>query len=141
MTDHPADLPAPEGSAESVPPVRTRPADPERGIRGAMSATLILEAITVLLALPVVSQAGSLTGLALGIILAITVALIYACSIVKKRWALPFIIGLQVAIIGCWLIHPAIGVMGIIFGLVWWTLIYFRTEYRRRLHEGSLPRR
>lgn len=127
-------------NAENAPPP-TRPVDPERGIRGAMSATLILEAITVLLALPVVSQAGSLNAVALTIILLITVGLIYACSIVRKRWALPFIIGLQVLIIGCWIIHPAIGVMGIVFGLVWWALIYFRTEYRRRLAEGSLPQR
>ena len=87
----------------------------------------------------VAAQADALNPFALTVILLITFALVYACSVVKKSWALPFIVGLQVAIVACWLIHPAIGIMGLVFGLVWWTLIYFRTEYRRRVADGSLP--
>ena len=33
----------------------------------------------------------------------------------------------------------ALGVMGVIFAVAWWTLLHFRSEYRRRLAAGELP--
>jgi len=39
-----------------------KPADPEKGLRGIMSATLILEAISVLLAIPVAANVDGGTG-------------------------------------------------------------------------------
>lgn len=110
----------------------SRPVDPERGLRGAMSATLLLEGITLLLALPVASSADSLPLWALISLLLLTFAHIYTCTLIKKPWVLKLILGLQVAVLACWVIHPAIGIIGIIYGLVWWTLIYFRNEFRRR---------
>ena len=68
-------------------PVVTRPYDPERGLRGAISATLVLQAITVLLAIPVARNTGDGTGA--GGVVAIVVlafALIGACAFVKRPW-------------------------------------------------------
>lgn len=104
-----------------------------------MSAALILQSITVLLGLPVASNDHALRAWELTTVLLLALALILTCTQVKKRWAVPLILGLQAVAIGCWLIYPALGVMGVIFGLAWWTLLHFRSEYRRRLHEGNLP--
>jgi HAMP domain-containing protein len=38
-----------------------------------------------------------------------------------------------------WLITPSLGVMGVVFGLVWALIIWFRNEFRRRLAAGTLP--
>ena len=117
-----------------------RPADPEKGLRGIMSATLVLEAITVLLSIPVAANTGSGVGaIGITVICLLAVLLIAACGIVSKPYALQVILGLQAVMIACWLITPPLGVMGIIFGVVWAVILWFRGEFRRRLAAGTLP--
>jgi len=117
-----------------------RPYDPEKGLRGVMSATLVLEAITVLLAIPVAANTGCGVGpVGLIVICALAVLLVAACGIVARPYALQVIIGLQVVMIGCWLITPPLGIMGIVFGVVWAIILWFRSEFRRRLAAGTLP--
>ena len=130
MSEHPQLQPQPQ----------TRPYDPERGLRGVMSATLILEAIVVLLSIPVAANTGSGTS-ALGVVLIclLAVALIALCAFVTKPWFLPTTLTLQGLMILGWLITPALGVMGIVFAIVWGSVIWFRNEYRRRLAAGTLP--
>ncbi len=125
--------------ADPAAPV-TRPYDPERGLRGVMSATLVLEALVVLLAIPVADNTGSGTN-ALGIILIclLAVALVMACRYVSRPWFVPAALGLQGLMIIGWLITPSLGVMGIVFALVWALVIWFRNEFRRRLAAGTLP--
>lgn len=126
-------------SQSTTPPPR-KPADPEKGLRGVMSATLILEAITVLLAIPVAANTGAGVGpVGIGIICLLAVALIGTCAIIARPYALQVILGLQVAMIACWLITPSLGVMGIVFALVWSIILWFRSEFRRRLAAGTLP--
>lgn len=111
----------------------------ERGLHGVMRGTLILEAITALLAIPVavkVDEAGWI-GVLLTVLL--TVLLIASCGIVSRRFALPVILGVQVAMIACWVIIPPLGIMGVVFGLVWLAILWFRREFRRRLAAGRLP--
>lgn len=118
----------------------TRPYDPERGLRGVMSATLILEAVVVLLSIPVAKNTGSGTS-ALGVVLIclLAVALIALCAFVSRPWFVPVALGLQGLMIVGWLITPSLGVMGVVFGLVWALIIWFRNEFRRRLAAGTLP--
>ena len=117
-----------------------RPADPEKGLRGIMSATLVLEAITVLLSIPVAANTGSGVGsIGITVICLLAVLLIAACGIVSKPYALQVILGLQVVMIACWLITPPLGVMGIIFGLVWAYLLWLRKDLLKRMAEGRLP--
>jgi hypothetical protein len=122
-----ADRPAPRG------------ADPERGFRGVMSGALLLQSITVLLGLPVASAGRDLAAWELVVILGLAAALIGACALVKKPWIVPVILGLQVVAVLCWFIDGALGVMGVIFAVAWWTLLHFRNEYRRRAAAGVLP--
>ncbi len=132
--------PSAQGPAAPQPAPQRRPPDPEKGLRGIMSATLVLEAITVLLAIPVAANTGGGAGpLGIAVICLLAVLLIAACAIVSKPYALQVILGLQVVMIACWLITPPLGVMGIIFGLVWAVILWFRGEFRRRLAAGTLP--
>ena len=117
-----------------------RPYDPERGLRGVMSATLVLEAITVLLAIPVAANTGGGVGpVGVIVICALAGLLVAACAIVSRRYALTVILSLQGVMIACWVITPPLGIMGIVFGLVWALILFFRSEFRRRLAAGTLP--
>ncbi|HZM67778.1 MAG TPA: DUF4233 domain-containing protein [Nakamurella sp.] len=117
-----------------------RPYDPERGLRGVMSATLVLEAITVLLAIPVAANTGGGVGpVGVIVICALAGLLVAACAIVSRRYALTVILSLQGVMIACWVITPPLGIMGIVFGLVWALILFFRGEFRRRLAAGTLP--
>jgi hypothetical protein len=117
-----------------------KPYDPERGLRGVMSATLILEAIVVLLSIPVAANTGSGTN-AVGVVVicVLAVAMIALCAFVSKPWFLTAALTLQALMILGWLITPALGVMGIVFAIVWGSIIWFRNEFRRRLAAGTLP--
>ncbi len=136
------DGPAPDLTPDTPTPTvsTTRPYDPERGLRGVMSATLILEAVVVLLSIPVAKNTGSGTS-ALGVVLIclLAVALIALCAFVSRPWFLPVALTLQGVMIVGWLITPSLGVMGVVFGLVWALIIWFRNEFRRRLAAGTLP--
>jgi hypothetical protein len=117
-----------------------RPYDPEKGLRGVMSATLILEAITVLLAIPVAVNTGSGVGaVGVTVICLLAVLLIGTCAIIARSYAVPVILGLQAVMIACWFITPPLGIMGLVFALVWALILWFRGEFRRRLAAGTLP--
>jgi hypothetical protein len=122
-----------------VPP--SRPYDPERGLRGAMSATLLLEGVTVLLAIPVARNTGNGTsGWGVVAIVVLAFALIAACASVRKPYAVGMIIGLQLLTVLGWVISAPLGIVGVIFSLVWLTIFYLRAEFRRRAAAGTLPR-
>ena len=105
-----------------------------------MSATLILEALVVLLSIPVASNTGSGTP-PVGVVLicVLAVAMVAACAFVGKPWFVPAAFALQGLMIIGWLITPSLGVMGVVFALVWALIIWFRNEFRRRLAAGTLP--
>jgi hypothetical protein len=117
-----------------------RPADPERGLRGAMSAMLVLEALTVLLSIPVARNTGSGTGtVGVIVICALAAALVASCAIIRKPYAVGVIIALQLVMIGCWVISVPLGIMGVIFAICWAVILYLRSEYRRRVAAGIVP--
>lgn len=131
----------PERDDATDVPAAATPArsDPERGFRGVMAAALVLQAITLLLGLPVAATGAGLAGWELAVILTLAAACVAAAGLVRRPFAVPLIIGLQVAAVGTWVIDPALGVMGLVFAVVWWTLLHWRAEYRRRLAAGVLP--
>ena len=74
----------------------------------------------MLLAIPVAANTGGGVGpLGVTVICVLAVLLIAACGIVSRPYALQVILGLQVVMIACWLITPPLGIMGIVFGVVW----------------------
>ncbi len=105
-----------------------------------MSATLILEAISVLLSIPVAANTGGGVGpLGVTMICLLALLLVLACGVVARPYAIQVILGLQVVAIACWFISPSLGVLGIIFSVAWAVILWFRAEFRRRLAAGTLP--
>ena len=116
------------------------PPDPWKSFRGVMAGTLILEAIVVLLALPVVSFAeGGLTIFTGGYLVCMAVVLILMAGVQGRPWALWANLGVQVVLVAGVFIHPAIGFIGVVFVGVWLLIAYLRAEVKRRQDQGLLP--
>lgn len=107
--------------------------DPWLGFRGVMAATLILEAITVLLALPVVSVVGGgLTPASLAYLLGLALALLLLVGVQGRSWAIWANLALQLVLVAGFVVYPGVGVMGLVFTAVWVLIAYFRAEVLRR---------
>lgn len=86
------------------------------------AAVLSLEAIVVILAIPVVLVVGTVPvpawlGITGGVVLALT--LIVLARYVTRPWAIPVGWGLQVLVVLTGLLAPAMFVVGGIFALLW----------------------
>ncbi|MFV0493919.1 DUF4233 domain-containing protein [Mycobacterium sp.] len=102
-----------------------------------MAATLILEAIVVLLAIPVVGVVGGGWGTAsLGYLVGLAVLLVALAGIQRRSWAIWANLGVQPALVAGFLVHPAVGFIGLLFTGVWLLIAYLRAEVRRRLGLG-----
>jgi len=121
MTDGPEDeAPAP-------------PADPWRSFAAVMAATLILEAIVVLLAIPVVGAVGGgLTSVSLGYLIGLAALLILLAGLQRRPWAIWADLGAQALLLAGFAVYPGVGVIGVVFTGLWALLVYFRAEVRRR---------
>jgi hypothetical protein len=105
-----------------------------------MAGTLILEAIVVLLALPVVSFShGGLTWISGGFLIGMTGVLILLSGLQGRPWALKVNIAVQVVLIAGAFIHAAISFIGVVFAAVWLLIAYLRAEVKRRQDRGMLP--
>jgi hypothetical protein len=114
--------------------------DPWKSFRGVMAGTLILEVIVVLLALPVVSVFhGGLTPVSSGYLIGMAIVLGLLSGMQGRSWALPVNIGIQFVLILGAFIDVTIGIVGIIFLLVWLLILYLRSEVKRRQDRGLLP--
>jgi Protein of unknown function (DUF4233) len=114
--------------------------DPWKSFRGVTAGTLILEAIVVLLALPVVgSVGGGLTAVALTYLLGLTAVLVLLSGMQRRSWAIWADLGVQLIPIAGFAIYPGVGVIGLVFAAVWALILYVRSEVRRRERLGLLP--
>ncbi|WP_017973797.1 DUF4233 domain-containing protein [Actinopolyspora halophila] len=113
--------------------------DPWKGLRGVMAGTLVLEFIVFGLALPVVWQLGSgASSVGFAVVVVLTVLQLFAAFVQRRRWGLGAALVLQLCMIGCFLVHPAIGIMGLIFAGVWGYMLYLRHDVAKRMREGRL---
>ncbi|MEU7141281.1 DUF4233 domain-containing protein [Nocardia sp. NPDC046473] len=127
----------PEAQPDSVPAPTT---DPWKGFRGVMAGTLILEAIVVLLALPVVgSVGGGVTWVSGTYLVVLAVVMFLGAGVQGRSWAMPFNLGLQVFVLLGTFIHLSIGVIGIVFAVVWGFILVLRADVRGRMEKGLLP--
>ena len=126
MTDEPDAAPA--------------PADPWKSFRGVMAGTLILEAIVVLLALPVVGAVGGgLTAFSTAYLVGFALLLMLMAGVQGRPWAIWANLGVQAVLIAGWLVYPGVGFVGIVFTVVWLLIVYLRGEVLRRQKRGLLP--
>ena len=114
--------------------------DPWKSFRGVTAGTLILEAIVVLLALPVVSAiGGGLNTVSLVFLLGLTAILILLAGMQRRPWAFWADLAVQVIPIVGFVIYPGVGAIGLIFAAVWGLIYYVRSEVLRRERLGTLP--
>ncbi|WP_293323343.1 DUF4233 domain-containing protein [Mycobacterium sp.] len=103
-----------------------------------MAATLFLEAVVVLLAIPVVgSVGGGLTGLSLGYLIGLAVLLILLAGLQRRPWAIWINLGAQVVLLAGFVVYPGVGVIGLLFTGLWLLIAYLRAEVRRRQQSGG----
>ena len=121
--------------------VRPPSTDPMKGIRGIFAATLILESIVVLLALLVLPKFGEgATAAGVTTMVVIALAMIVGSGLQRRPWGLSVALALQVVtIVAGFLLVTALGIMGVVFALVWAILLWMRHDVGKRMAEGRLP--
>ena len=115
------------------PEDQTPPADPWKSFSAVMAATLILEAIVVLLAIPVVGAVGGgLNAVSLGYLIGLTVLLVALAGLQGRPWAIWVNLGVQAILLAGFAVYPGVGFIGVLFTGLWLLIAYFRAEVRRR---------
>ena len=108
-------------------------ADPWKSFGAVMAATLILEAIVVLLAIPVVGAVGGgLTTASLAYLIGLAVVLILLAGLQRTPWAIWVNLGVQVVLLAGFAVYPGVGFIGVLFTGLWALIAYLRAEVRRR---------
>lgn len=114
--------------------------DPMKSFRGVFAGTLVLEAIVVALALPIVAQLGSGFSSVQGwTVLAVVVALLACCALLNRRFTPWVCVALQAGLIAFVVTLPSIAVVGIIFVVVLLWLLGLRRKVAARMAAGTLP--
>jgi hypothetical protein len=113
--------------------------DPMKGIRGIMAGTMVLEAIVTGLGLFVLSRVDHLSGWPVTAVAVLAVLMLVSCGFFGRPWGIPFALVLQVLILVGFVISVPLGVVGVLFGLVWAYLLWVRRDVARRIAEGTLP--
>ncbi|MBB5869809.1 hypothetical protein F4553_003188 [Allocatelliglobosispora scoriae] len=92
--------------------------NPERAVRGLAAGTLVLEGITLLLAIQPVRMLGGSTAAVVTVAVTAVVAFLLS-GMMGRRWAWHVASALQVVLVGAIALNWAIATVGVIFGLVW----------------------
>jgi hypothetical protein len=116
------------------------PADPWKSFRGVMAATLILEAVVVLLAIPVVGAVGGgLNAVSLGYLIGLTVLLVALAGVQGRPWAIWVNLGVQAIPLAGFVVYLGVGFIGLLFTGVWALIAYLRAEVQRRQEHRQSP--
>jgi len=116
------------------------PVDPMKGFRGVMAGTLVLEAIVVALSLLVVAKLNGGLATGAGIVVGVVVVLLLVlCGLLRRSWVTVPIWVAQAALIGCVFSSVPVGIVGVLFALIWGFLLWLRWDVARRMAAGELP--
>lgn len=113
--------------------------DPLKGLRGVMAGTMVLEAIVIGLALFVLSRVDHLAGWPVAAVGVLAVLMVVSSGCFRFPWGIPFALVLQVLTLAGFALSVPLGVVGVLFGLVWAYLLYLRQDVTQRIAEGTLP--
>lgn len=120
--------------------VRPPSKDPWKGLRGVMAGTLILEAIVVLLALPVVWRLGDgITSFGAFYVGGLALLMVLGAGLQGRPWALKYDLALQVLMVLGVFVNVTLGALGVLFAGVWGYILYLRNDMRDRIERGLLP--
>src|SRR6201982_4216134 len=104
-----------------------RRSDPWRSFGAVMAATLILEAIVVLLAIPGVGAVGGgLTTASLAYLIGLAVVLILLAGLQRRPWAIWVNLGVQVVLLAGFAVYPGVGFIGVLFTGLWLPVLFPR---------------
>jgi Protein of unknown function (DUF4233) len=119
--------------AERSSTLGTAASDARKAFRGPASAALSLEIVIVPLGLLVMDKAeGGLAPSKVAWVAVLMVGMIVAIATFSRPWGLPLALGLQVLMLLGWVVSPSLGVLGVIFCLVWAVMMWMRHEVLRR---------
>lgn len=122
-------------------PGRAPVKDPLKGFNGMVSGILILEAISILLAILVVLKvdSGALwTTFNWGFIAVLGLFHLIMPAFIKKSWAMSAILGAQIVGLFGFFIHWSVGGVILIFILVWAFAAHLRSSLLARMERGLL---
>lgn len=135
-------LPPPDPTPVPDPlPDPTPLPDPMKGIRGIFAMTLALEFVVVALALLVLPKFGEgATPLGVMLIGALAVLMLVTAGLQRRPWGLGLALALQLAMVVVgFVLVPALGILGVVFALVWAGLLLMRRDVAGRMARGELP--
>lgn len=122
-------------------PGRTLVKDPLKGLRGVMSGTLVLEAITIWLSLTVILkiQGGALwTPFNIWFIVILGVLHFVMAFLQKIPRALQINLALQALGLAGFFVHWSVGAIIVIYIFVWWYVLALRRNMIERMQRGLL---
>ncbi|MEV7226769.1 MULTISPECIES: DUF4233 domain-containing protein [Polymorphospora] len=120
------------GPADATPsgPAGGRPSglrDPVRAVRGLGAGTLVIETVVLLLAIqPIRVLGGNLSGSAIAVVVGLAVAAVVLAGMMRRPWAWHGGTALQVLLLFAGFLHWSLGVLGLVFGLVWLYVLHVR---------------
>lgn len=135
-----------EGPMTMTEPTPTDPAagpkpsglrNPAAAVRGVGAGALAVEALVLLLAIaPIHVLDVRRPGLATGVVVGLAVVCVLLAGMLRRSWAWPAGIVVQVALIACGWFHLSLAVLGVLFLLVW---LYVLNVRRTVLGKGVNP--
>jgi hypothetical protein len=102
--------------------------DPRAAVRGVGAAALAVEAVVLLLAIqPIRVLGANLTGVAIGVVVALAVLCLLLAGMLRRPWAWYVVAGVQVALFASgFVFHASLAVLGVLFGLLWLYVLHVR---------------
>ncbi|RKR87771.1 uncharacterized protein DUF4233 [Micromonospora pisi] len=101
--------------------------NPVRAVRGLGAGTLVIEMLVLLLAIqPIRLVGGDLSGTAIGCIAGLAVLALLLSGLLSRGWAWHAATGLQGLLLLASFLHWSLGVLGVIFALVWGYVLHVR---------------
>ncbi len=101
--------------------------NPVAAVRGVGAGALGAQALVLLLAIaPLAKLGGAYCGVAIGLVTALALAAVLLIGQLRHRWAWWVAAGVPAALFaGGWL-YRSLGVLGVLFGLLWWYVLHVR---------------
>lgn len=101
--------------------------NPVRAVRSLGAGTLVIEMLVLLLAIqPIRMVGGDLSGTAVGAIVALAVLAVVLSGLLSRSWAWHAATALQGLLLLASFLHWSLGVLGVIFALVWGYVLHVR---------------
>jgi hypothetical protein len=101
--------------------------NPPAAVRGFGAAALFIEALVLLLAIaPLARLGGPYRGVAIVVVILLAAVAVVFARMLSRSWVWYAAGGIQVALIAASLLHWSLGVIGVLFGLVWLYVLYIR---------------